>query len=146
MSFWQLGTVQHCLSVVKRVWSFMDCVLVTLMMMMMMLQFSVTVHYNVLNYRIQRLPYTACIHQQTKVIIYYIIYIHNLSSCGEWLWDLYRSFIAVQFDFIWVALKIKQQPQPALDSCFIHSSLILSPLLYHVWCKSGLFSHLDSLS
>jgi len=27
---WQLETVQHCLSAVMRVWSFMDCVLVTL--------------------------------------------------------------------------------------------------------------------
>jgi len=30
MSFCHLGTVQHCLSVVKRVWSFTDCILVTM--------------------------------------------------------------------------------------------------------------------
>jgi len=30
MSFLQLGTVQHCLMVVWRVWFFTDCILVTL--------------------------------------------------------------------------------------------------------------------
>jgi len=30
MSFWQLETVQHCLSAVKRVLTFTDCILVTL--------------------------------------------------------------------------------------------------------------------
>jgi len=30
MSFWKLGTVQYCLSAVKRVWSFVDCDLKTL--------------------------------------------------------------------------------------------------------------------
>jgi len=30
MSFWQLGTVQHCLSVIQRLWFFMNCILVTL--------------------------------------------------------------------------------------------------------------------
>jgi len=30
MPFWQLGTIQDCLSVVMRVWFFTDCVLVTL--------------------------------------------------------------------------------------------------------------------
>jgi len=30
MPFWQLGTVQHCLGAVKRVWFFTDCILVTL--------------------------------------------------------------------------------------------------------------------
>jgi len=30
MSFWQLGTVQHCLSAQKKVWSFSDSVLVIL--------------------------------------------------------------------------------------------------------------------
>jgi len=27
---WHLGTVDHCLSAVNRVWSFVDCILVTL--------------------------------------------------------------------------------------------------------------------
>jgi len=30
MSFWQLEAVQHCLGAVQRLWSFTDCVLVTL--------------------------------------------------------------------------------------------------------------------
>jgi len=30
MKFSQLGTVQHCLSAVKRVWSFTDCIFMML--------------------------------------------------------------------------------------------------------------------
>jgi len=33
-SYWEVGTVQHCLSGIKRVRTFTDCVLVTLNLMM----------------------------------------------------------------------------------------------------------------